>query len=254
MSDRTDPASSAAVQEPGAPDVPDTLLQRLVPRQLADLALGFYCLFWGALATLAAAVELLVTVAPAVDLSKVPAPRLFSVLVCSAGVVAIMTGSWRLNRAGDMGDPWRNTSRRLLIAAVALAYLMPVYFLWRRVPNSLYLFGHALAFLGLLICFMGLLCSVVSALARVSGQRSLATQATLFGAGSFLVLVLFVAVLTQALFVATRRGLSLLEVLQFLLNSAPPAILLALLLPLSLTLSTVWAAKDVVLRELRDRE
>jgi len=253
MSDRTNPASPASIQERGAPDVPDTLLQRLVPRQLADLALGFYCVFWGTLATLAGAVELLVTVAPAVDLARVPAPRLFPVVVCIGGAVAILVGSWRLYRAGEMGNHWRRTSRRLLIAAVALAYLMPVFFLWRRAPSSLYLLGHALAFLGMLICFMGLLCLVVAGLARASGQRSLATQASLFGAGSFLVLVLLSAVVTQAIIVATRRGLSLLEVLQFLLNRVPPAILLALLLPLSLTLSAVWAAKDVVHRELRDR-
>ena len=229
--------STVAPPHPADATVP---LDRVAARDLARLTLGFSFVFWGALLTLAGLCESLM----------VPTLRLMPVLLLGAGSLALVTGAWRLHQVQGLDDSWRRRTREVLIVVALLAYLCPFYAMWRRLPTNTYLLGHVLAMLALFSYSLTLLCHTVSILGRAAGKRSLVIQAILFGTLSVVVLFPPFALLAQAMVVAARGGHDPFALVQFWLERMPPWIVLALLLPFSLTLSLIWAAKDLTLHRL----
>lgn len=209
-------------------------------QDLTRLVRGFYFIFWGSLAALS-------TMAEALD---APMLRLYSLWVGGTGVLGMLAGSWRLYQTKELGRDWRNLTRGLLVVAVLVAYLFPFFCLWRRVPINLYLLCHALAWVGALICHLSLLSIAIGALAKLAGRSSLALQALLYGIVVFIALFTPFILLACALIDATRHGRNPLADVQFLLGDINPVYILIALIPVSLTLSLVWTAKDMALRRL----
>jgi len=138
--------------------------------------------------------------------------------------------------------------------AMLIAYLFPFFWMWRGVPTNLYLLCHALAWGGMLICHLSLLSVVVGALARLVGRPSLAMQAVLYGAGCFIMLLIPFAEIAHSLVAVTRRGDDPLVAVVYLLGSIRFIYMLIALVPVSLTLSAAWTAKDIVLQRLSARD
>ena len=237
MSERISPAAPPPIM-PVATAPP--ALDRLAARDLARLALGFYLVFWGTLVLVIGLCESLTAITF----------RLTSMFLLGAGSLALATGTWRLHQVRTLGDSWRRRTREMVVVAGLLAYLCPFYVMWRRVPGNIYLLGHALAMLALFSYSLTMLCHTAAVLGRVAGRRSLVTQAILFGSVSVVLLFPPLALLAQLMVTAAHAGSDPLALLQFWLERSRPWMVLVLVLPFSLTLSLVWAAKDEVLHRL----
>jgi hypothetical protein len=129
-----------------------------------------------------------------------------------------------------------------------LAYLCPFFLMWRRLTGNLYLLGHALALLAVFSYSLTLHCQMVAVLGRAAGKRSLVVQSILFGTISVVMLFPPLALAAQVMVLAARDGRDPLGLLQFWLERAQPWMVLPVVLPFALTLSLVWAAKDIVLK------
>ena len=234
----TQPASVRGVSEVG--EAPEIVL---APGDLLRLAQGFYFTFWGTLAVLAATTESL----------AVPAVRLFHAVMLAAGLTGMVAGSWRLQQARSLGVEWTRHARRLLWLAVAIAYLYPFFYMWRHLPRNLYLLAHALVFMGGFIYWTSLLDSTIATLGRAVRRRSLVIQSVLFAGATFFLGIPFL-LLAQSLIMAATQGYDPLELLRVFLMKVHPVFVLALLVPFSLTLSLVWAAKDFALHWLAATE
>ena len=246
MSDTIDapaPPSTQSASAGGVPEVSETLGTMFAPRDLMRLAQGLYFTFWGTFAVLAATVESL----------AVPAMRLFHVVVLSAGLIGMVAGSWRLQQVRSLGVAWTRHARRLFWLAVVVAYLYPFFYMWRHLPKNLYLLAHAIVFLGGFIYWTSLLDSTIATLGRAMRRRSLVIQSVLFAGATFFLGVPFL-LLAQSLIMAATQGYDPLELLRMFLMKVHPVFVLALLVPFSLTLSLVWAAKDFVLQFLAATE
>ena len=235
------PPLTFSLDAPPHPVGPGVLpLDRIGPHDLGRLALGFYFMFWGALLWL---VGLCVSLT-AVTLGLMPN------LLLIAGSVAMVTGAWRLHQVQSLDSSWRRRTRELVIIAALLAYLCPFFMIWRRLPANIYLLGHVLALVALFSYSMALLCYTVGILGRAAGRRSLVIQAILFGTVAVVMLFPAFALLAQVMVLVARGGHDPFALLQFWMERTPPWAVLGLLLPFGLTLSLVWAAKDVVLNRL----
>jgi len=175
------------------------------------------------------------------------------VVVLGAGLIGMVLGSWRLQQARELSTEWNGQARRLLWLAVAVAYLYPFFYMWRHLPTNLYLLGHAIAFVGGFIYWTSLLDSTVATLGRAIRRRSLVIQSVLFSGATFLLVLPFL-LLAQSLVMAATQGYDPLALLRLLLTKIHPVFVLALLVPFSLTLSLVWAAKDLALQLLTATE
>jgi len=244
MSEKIDVAAPPPILAADAPPATMTgearRLDRLGGDDLARLTLGFYCVFWGALVMLAALCESLTSMSV----------RFVPVFVLGAGSLTLVVGTWRLHQVNALGDSWRRRTREALIAAGLLAYLCPFYLMWRRVPVNLYLLGHALAFLAVFCYSVSLCCQMVAVIGRVADKRRLVVQAILFGTISIVMLFPPFALFAQLMVLAGRAGRDPLGLLQFWLGRAQPWMVLLVLVPFALSLSLVWAAKDLVLQRL----
>jgi hypothetical protein len=243
-SEKTDvPAAPAVLGLPPLGTDKPSALDRLASGELGRLTFGFYLVFWGKLIVLAALCELL----------AVFAPRFPAALVLVGGYVALGVGAWRLHQVQGLGESWRRRTRDALIAAGLLLYLCPFFLMWRRLPANLYLLGHALAMLAVLCYSLTLHCQIVAALGRAIGKRSLVTQSVLFGTVAIVMLFPPFALFAQVTVLAARSGRDPLGLVQFWLERGPSWVVLVLLVPFALTLSLVWAAKDIVWHRLLDR-
>jgi hypothetical protein len=244
MSGKTDTAAPPPLLASDAPPLAATgetgLLERLAGADLARLTLGFYCVFWGALVMLAALCESLTSIM----VRPLPA------FVLGAGTVTLAVGAWRLHQVNTLGDAWRRRTREAFIGAGLLAYLCPFYLMWRRVPGNLYLLGHALAFLAVYCFSVSLCCQMVAVIGRAAGKRGLVVRSVLFGTISVVMLFPPFALFAQLMVVAGRDGRDPLGLLQFWLERTQPWMVLVVLAPFALSLSLVWAAKDLVLARL----
>ena len=241
MSDTIDAAAPPSARP--APDVREATEPMLAARDLMRLAQGFYFTFWGTLAVLAATMETL----------TVPAMRLFQAVILAAGLAGMVAGSWRLRQARGLGVEWSRHARRLFWLAAAIAYLYPFFYMWRHLPRNLYLLVHALVFLGGFIYWTSLLDSTIATLGRAARRRSLVIQSVLFAGTTFFLGIPFL-LLAQSLVMAATQGFDPLELLRTFLMKVHPVFVLALVVPFSLTLSLVWAAKDFALRQLAATE
>jgi hypothetical protein len=232
----TDAPPLTAAGEPPAFD-------RLTGSELGRLTLGFYLVFWGALVVLSAMCEFFTAFAV----------RFLAGVILGGGCVALTFGAWRLHQVKSLGDSWRRRTREALIASALLIYLCPFFLMWRQVPMNLYLLGHALAMLAALCYSLTLNCQIVAALGRATGKRSLVTQSVLFGTIAVVMLFPPFALFAQVTILAVRSGRDPLSLVQFWLERTQSWIVLLLLVPFALTLSLVWAAKDLALHRLLDR-
>jgi hypothetical protein len=209
-------------------------------QDLTRLALGFYFVFWGALGFVAALTESL----------TVLQLRIFHLVFMVGGSIGMTAGAWRLHQVPALGAQWRRRTLELLIAAGLLAYLCPFYLMWRRVPLQLYLLGHALVFGGAFCVALMTIARTVATLARAAERRSVAVQAVVFGGVTAVMVIPPMVLFGEALFLAARAGRDPWALLQLWLSQAQFWVALVLLVPLALTLSLLWAAKDLVLGQL----
>jgi hypothetical protein len=227
--------NSAIASSPGAPT-----LARLGMQDLARLTLGFYFVFWGALGFLAALTESLTA----------QQLRLFHLVFMVAGSVGMAAGAWRLHQVRALGDRWRRRTRELLIATVLVAYLCPFYLMWREVPLQAYLLGHTLVFAGMFFYALVTMCQTVAGLGRAAGRRPLVIQAIAFGTVTVVVGFPPFVLFGEVMYLAARAGRDPWALLQLWLARAQFWMVPALLVPFALTLSLVWAAKDLALERL----
>ena len=242
MSDTIDAAATTSTQSASAravPEVGEAAEVRLSTRDLTRLVQGFYFTFWGTLAVLAATMESLVVLTM----------RLFHTTVLAAGLIGMVVGAWRLQQARGLSAEWNKHARWLLWVAGAVAYLCPFFYMWRHLPANLYLLGHAVVFVGCFIYWASLLDSTIAALGRAVHRRSLVIQSVVFSGVTFVLVVPFL-LLAQSMVIAAVQGGDPLELLQLLLARVHPVFVLVLLVPFSLSLSLVWAAKDFALELL----
>jgi hypothetical protein len=215
-------------------------LQRLPARELTRLVQGLYFIFLGSLAVLAATVEVFVAAAM----------RPFHVLICGAGVVGVLAGSWRLCQVRALGQEWKLCTRGLLVLAGLMAYLFPFFCLWRNLPVNVYLLCHALVWIGAFICHTALLSSTMGVLGKLAGRPALVAQSMLFAGITFLTLFAPFALLSRELILVTSQGTDPLYALQLLIGQVPLLLGLGLLSPFALTLSLVWTTKDIAVQRL----
>jgi uncharacterized protein (DUF486 family) len=254
--DAATPTSAEPARQPPRTDVGTETMISPGYRDLARWAQGFSYIFWGLLAVLFTIAETLglPSFAAYAPEGFEPVHRLmldlYSVTIGGAGVFGLVMGCWRLYQTRDLGRSWKSCSLGLLVLSIAVAYLFPFFCMWRRVPANPYLFAHVVAWGIALIGEMSLLSVAIGVLARRTGHSSLAVQAALYGAVTFIVLFTPFAPLALQLIQITRVGGNPLVALQFLLTNIPPAYVFVVLLPLALTLSLAWAAKDIAMRQL----
>ena len=252
MSDTIDAAAPPPIlppQQSGPAQSPRLRPADIPPDELIRLVHGLYFIFLGFIAVLSASVELVIVAPSSKTLEQFvnSSIRPFHFFVCGAGIFGILAGSWRLCQVRAPGHNWRLCTRILFVLAVLLAYLFPFFCMWRRLPSNLYLLGHTILWIGVLICHAGLLNLTLGAFGKFAGRSSLVVQSFLFAwITIFLSFIPFVA-LAHRLVLLAARGIDPVMGFQFLLDHLPPLITLGLLLPFSLTLSLVWAAKDVAL-------
>ncbi|MCG3149602.1 MAG: hypothetical protein PCFJNLEI_03067 [Verrucomicrobiae bacterium] len=225
------------------PVPPLTALNDLSAAALARLSLGFYFLFWGLLVMVAALTESLTIVAL----------RPLSIILIGTGGLAMTTGAWRLTRVTGLGSSWRNRTWSLFIVTILVAYLSIFFVMWRRLPTNAYLLGHALAFFAGVLVTLCLLCLPVMVLARAADRPGLALQAGAFGTAALVLLLPPFGLIVQRMIEASRNGVDPFTLLQFWVANTSIWITMILLVPFSLTLSLLWAAKDLVLEHLNAR-
>jgi hypothetical protein len=210
-------------------------------RDLVQLTQGLYFIFLGLLMTVLVGAQLLVT-AGAHSLSEG---------FLGAGVMAIIAGSWRLQRVKCAHGHWTQWTQWLLFWAVILAYGCVTFYAWLRLPTNLYLMGNAAAFVLFIIGYVIIFSRVVAALAEALGRREMMIESRLLTVADIVLLLLpimggmgYVAELSRI-----NASHPLIE-LHYFLSNMNPLIILVVLLPLSLTLSMTWAAKDATLQQL----
>jgi len=233
------PAMSAASARRAEPS--ETITVQLPAADYVALAQGFYFVFWGLLVTLLAGAQLLIMVG-------IPA---YSEWFLGAGVVSTLVGSRRLYQVRHAGGRWHSRARVVFGLAILLAYFCVFFYLWRRVPDSMYLMGNALAFAASGILYLVAFNRAVAALALALGRRTMALESQLLSASNIgLLLLPFVCAVAYIIIMAVFHKTEPLAELQSLLGHANLLVIVVVLLPFSLTLSLAWSCKDVVLQEL----
>ena len=231
----------SAVAEPAAiPAPPPVLAQPLQSRDWVRLAQGFYFLFFGTLGTLITLIEVLLQ----------PTTRPSMTLLSFASVTAVLIGAGRLYQTRRFTPEWHCRTRDLFIGAALMFYLWFFFQMWMRLSTNFYFLVHTILFAGLCVYSPTQLSIVIIALARATDSKTLQTQAILYGSASFVLLFLPYTLLANALVAAVQTGADPLFAIQRLFHGIPVFILLTLLLPSSLILSLVWAAKDIALANL----
>lgn len=242
MSDTIDAAAQPTTRpDHGAASECAGLDLKVPARDYVRLAQGFYFVFWGLLVTVLTSAQLLMPI-------EIPP---FAELFLGVGVLAIVVGSWRLYQVRSLREPWHGRMRLTLTLAGLMVYFCLFFFLWRRVPDSLYLLGNVLAFAGTGIVYVIAFNRVVAALATALGRKDMAFESRVFGSGSIgLLLLPFACVIAYIIAMAVLQKSDAFSELRSLLGRANLLVIVALLLPFSLTLSLAWSCKDAVLRQL----
>lgn len=235
-SESTELAAPAVTTAPAGPR-----LAELPAQQSLALVVGLYFLFFG----------LVVLVATLTDSLVVRLLRPFQMLLIVGSTAGMATGARQLSRLNGLGDDWRKRSRDLWYTTFLVAYLSVFYILWRRVPENLYFLVHALVFAGLILLTLCLLTCLITIIARAADRRALAIQSIAFGSITAVLLLPPFGFLAQSLVGAAQQGRDPLALLLRWLEATPFPWMLVLLLPFSLTLSLLWAAKDLVWEQYR---
>jgi hypothetical protein len=209
---------------------------------LVRLAQGLYFIFWGLLLVIIVAGQILI----------LPWLRTFAEFFLGVGMLAVLVGTWRLHQA-KLDPAWRVSTRWTLTLAVLATYFCVIFYMWRKVPLHPYLQANALGFVACGIGYLIVLSGTMAALGRGLGRSDLARESRWFGGATVTFLLLpFLASLVYMVVMAVRNSENVLLQFHDLLGQLTVPVMLILLLPLSLTLGLVWAAKDATLRRLAD--
>ncbi len=250
MSDTTDTLMTAASVAVADKTTRPAAAGGVSARDLVRLVQGLYFIFWGVLVTVVVGTQVLVSLWN----------RSFTEVFLAAGVVSILIGSLRLAQVklerlqpALLGRLWERRARVILRLAMLLAYFGVLFFMWRGAVGSVYLQVNALAFVVAVIVYLIILSRTVAALAAGLGSDELAMESRLFNVGNVgllllpcLLALIYLAVMT------VQHGTNLLVEFSILLSRLSLLVAMVFLLPLSLTLSVVWAAKDIALRRLAE--
>lgn len=221
-----------------------------VPRELLRLTQGLYGVFWGMMATVFATTQLMM---PQFGMAAAS-------WVLIAGALATLAGALRLRltRLHPDSDPgaqsrWKQRTTCLAGLSVLMTYFGVIFLMWLQARSSLYLLTNTLLFLLALIGVVVALNFVVLSLAPVLSRQTLVLEARVFaGANIALILLPILCTAGYIALVSVARPAHPLHVShevvsRFMLHSNL-WVVTAMLLPLSLTLAMVWAAKDSALR------
>ncbi len=250
MSEIIEVVTASAVAGAGEAEVAPAA--HVAAADLVRLTQGLYFIFWG----------LLVIVVVSVQAVVLLWMRAFAeTFFLGGGVLATVVGSWRLHQArlADLPDTaasgrWRKRVSRLRALALLLAYFAVLFYLWRRLPGNLYLQLNAAAFVAACIAYLTMLNRTVTTLAALVGRQQMALEARLFTAANIVLLLLpFVVALGYIVLRAVTQESSLLDEFRKLLERVSLLGAIVVLLPVSLTLALVWAAKDTLVQELVSR-
>ena len=114
--------------------------------------------------------------------------------------------------------------------------------------------ANAAGFLAAGIAYLTMLNRAVTTLAALVGRQQMALEARLFTAANIVLLMLpFVAALGYIVLRAVSEESGLLDELRKLVERVSLLGAMVVLLPVSLTLALVWAAKDTLVQELVSR-
>jgi hypothetical protein len=242
MSDTIDAEVSTLVTSPGSGDAGDVRPNgHVIPAlDLLRIGHGLSFAFWGLFVMLLSLVQIVIS----------GAPRKFEFFMLGSGVLGIVGAAWRLRQARGLSRVWRKRAEALFATGLAVAYLFPFFWMWRRLPLNIYLLAHALLFAGAVIYYATSISWVIAELAKIWRRRSLAIQAALVGAATLLMVLVPFLFLTKALINTAHSGVDPISMLQLELERTKLWIPLLALFPFSLTLSLLWAAKDIALHEL----
>jgi hypothetical protein len=245
MSEAIDAEVPSSITSTGARDAAGTGFDVPVisALDLLRVAHGLSFAFWGLFVMLLSLVQVMIYVAP----------RKFEFFMLGAGVLGITGAAWRFWQARDLGAGWRKRARSLFVTGLGVAYLFPFFWMWRRLPLNKYLLAHALLFAGAFIYYAMSISWLIVQLARLWRRRSLLIQAMLVAAGTLLLVLVPFVFLAEALISTARRGIDPVSMLQSALERTGLWIPLLLLFPFSMTLSLLWAAKEIALHELAMR-
>lgn len=209
-------------------------------------ARGFSCVFWGVPLGIGLYFQ-------ALDLRQIPWFR--DVPPHLVGVVMVCAGAVMLVRAGLVTPGWRKAAREVLAAALLLAYLGPFVYWSARLPvDSLYYQGNLGLLLGGLIWLLFRVNTVAAEVGILAGDQSFVAESRLSG---WVVLVLTVlpglgGAIAGAI-LAGRYHSTMLAELQGLGRHLPFWIAMWLVIPLALSMSSAWKAKEHCLALLRDQ-
>lgn len=209
-------------------------------REWVQLARGFYFVFFGGITTVVFIAEMLMAMVP----------RSFSLSLCTGSLLALLYGAWQLSRVRSLGAEWVIQGRVLLLAAGAMVYLFPFFWLWRQVPRNVYFCCHGLGFLAVLMLTMMALSVTSASLARALGRKGLMWQMVLCLVSAVVVQLGPFFRVAQVLGLSAVRGEDSVVLLQVVMANVHPFWVTLWLLPFTLSLSLVWTAKDIALEQL----
>jgi len=249
MSDTTE-AIAGAIVEPASPEPGGLPASWIAALDLVRLVQGLYFIFWG----------LLVAVLVGGQIVIMLWLRTFAEIFLGIGLLAVLLGTWRLQQVrfhhvqpAALAGAWPRQARQMMGLAVLLVYFGVTFYMWRRLPLSLYLQVNAGAFVAVGMAYVIRLNRTVALVTAALGRGDLAQEARWFGVTGLLLLGLpFAGSLLYMGVMAIRRDTNLIFEFGTLLGRVSLPIMLVLLLPLSLTLGLVWAAKDATLRKLAE--
>ena len=205
-------------------------------------------MFWGLLVAVLAGMQMVVSawVSPVAEIAL------------GVGVGSVVVGSWRLRQASladaPSGAAWRRRVRRLWLMAGLWVYGAVLFGLWRRAPGSVYLLVNACLFVLVAAGYVIVFAQTVGTLATVLNQPLLIVEARLFNWSNWALLAPLLALIVYVCLMAAWREMLPPAALTLLFGRASATVVLALLLPFSLTLALAWTAKDAVLEQLLDRQ
>lgn len=243
-SGRAGVAAAVSAPSPSAPAAVASGLYNLPSistRDLVRLTHGLYLIFLGLLMTVLVGAQIIATIGS----------HSVTEIFLGAGVVATLVGTLRLYQVKSLRGVWAVRTRLLLAAAVVMMYGCVTFFAWQRLPSNTYLLANAAAFVLSVVAYIILLSRVLEAVAWGLCRREMAFESKLLTAADVgLLLVPMLGGLGYVVAMTIADASHPLMEFQVLLLRVHPLVLLVLLLPLSLTLSLVWAAKDAALQQL----
>ncbi len=213
----------------------DASTSNLAPRALLLAARGFSCMFWGIPLSLffmvgALRIELAIPI-------RLPAYFF--------GVLVLYVGFFSLYRAAPDASWWRRCSLTGLVLSFVLVYFTPFVYWWRQSPLTPFFLYNMMA---LLIVCAGVLYAVnrLSAeIARLLRDPVLAVEARMCAWSALLVLVPILAlVLGFALHAGTWSDATWIAEYIHRRRQPPTWMFFCFLLPVALTMTSSWKAKE----------